>query len=255
MIPYFEWRTIELGPLTLQVWGMWVAIGISVALYMLHIRARRTGLKSESLLDIALYFLIFGFLGARLGHIFFYEPAYFLANPAKIIAVWDGGLSSFGGFIGAAVGFFVITKKRKIARDAWIRIADQFSFVGLFGWLFARVGCFCIHDHLGMQCSGNCMLAMDGPDVPRYDMALLEIFALSPLAILFYALRKAEKPTGWFTSVLMMYYGIIRFFLDFMRARDIADADVRHLGLTPGQYGSLIMLAAGITIYHKQVKK
>lgn len=252
MIPYFQWTTISLGPLTLQVWGMWVAIGIAVSLYILYKRSGRVGLPAETLLDIALYFLLFGFIGARLGHVLFYEPAYFLANPWEIIAVWHGGMSSFGGFIGAAVGFWIVLKKKKIAKEKWLQIMDQLSFVALFGWLFARVGCFCIHDHLGMPCSGNCMLAMDGPDVPRYDMALFEILALAPLAIGFYLLRKRNIPTGWFTSVLMIYYGIVRFFLDFMRATDIESADVRLLGLTPGQYGAMVMVGIGVWVMQRR---
>lgn len=255
MIPYFEWITISLGPLTLQVWGWWVAIGIAVSLYWLYKRSGRVGLPGEILLDVALYLLIFGFIGARLAHVFVYEPAYFLVHPWEIIAVWQGGLSSFGGFIGAILGFFIAMKRKGIGKHLWLRVADEFAFVSLFGWLFARVGCFCIHDHLGMPCSGNCLLAMDGPDVPRYDMALLEIVALVPLAVGFYLLRKRHMPTGWFTSVLMIYYGIIRFFLDFMRATDIDSADVRVVGLTPGQYGSVVMVIVGSFFYKTYMSK
>ncbi len=253
MIPYFEWTTIPLGPLTLQVWGLWVSIGIGLALYLLHRRAARIGESSERLLNIALILLLFGFIGARIAHIVWYEPAYFFANPAEVIAVWHGGLSSFGGIIGAGVGLVYAFRKYRITHDTRLVLLDEFSFAALFGWLFARVGCFCIHDHLGMPCSGNCMLAMDGPDVPRYDMALLEILALLPLAILFYSLRNTSKTAGWYTAVLFVYYGIVRFFLDFLRATDIASADVRYLGLTPGQYASILMIIGGALLYKKSI--
>ena len=251
MLPYIEWTTISLGPLTLQVWGMWVAIGITFAMYLLYKRSGRVQLSGELLLDIALYFLIFGFIGARLGHVLFYEPAYFIANPWEIIAVWHGGMSSFGGFLGAAVGFFVVLKKKRIDREKWMQIMDQLSFVGLYGWLFARVGCFFIHDHLGMPCQGiGCTAALNTPDgLRRYDLALLEIIALLPLTVVFILFRKKKLPIGWFTSAIMVYYGVARFFLDFLRE------DTVYGGLTPAQYGSLVMVAAGIMFWRRNIKK
>jgi phosphatidylglycerol:prolipoprotein diacylglycerol transferase len=143
-------------------------------------------------------------------------------------------------------------RKYRVQATKRLQLLDEFSIVALYGWIFARVGCFCIHDHLGMPCSGNCMLAMDGPDVPRYDMALLEILALMPLAVLFYSMRHTTKAVGWYTAVLFIYYGIVRFFLDFLRATDIVSADVRYLGLTPGQYASVGMMVLGVWLIRKQ---
>ncbi len=43
-------------------------------------------------------------LGGRIGYVLFYQPAYFAANPGEILAVWQGGMSFHGGFLGVAAG-------------------------------------------------------------------------------------------------------------------------------------------------------
>jgi phosphatidylglycerol:prolipoprotein diacylglycerol transferase len=85
-------------------------------------------------------------------------------------------------------------------------------------------------------------------------MALLEILALLPLALVFFFSRKKQKPQGWFTSVLFIYYGIMRFILDFFRATDIAGADARYFGLTPGQYSALVLIIVGVWIWKENKK-
>lgn len=67
-----------------------------------------------------------------------------------------------------------------------------------------------------------------------------------PLALVFIILRNKEMPKGWFLSALFVYYGVLRFILDFFRATDIQQADARYLGLTPGQYFGILLVAIGI---------
>lgn len=248
--PYFSWTTIELGPLTIQVWGMFVALGILLSMYIIHQRAKRMGLDANLMLDMALWVVVFGFVGARLVHVFLYEPSFYLSNPGQSIAVWNGGLSSFGGFIGAFAGFFLFVKKRMLSKDKLMEMAEQLAFASLFGWMVSRVGCAAIHDHWGIPC--NCPFAIKTPDGPRLDMAVLEIIFLIPLAIIFFLWRKAQKPAGFFLSILAIYYGILRFFLDFLRATDIAGADVRYFGLTPGQYFAIFFIIWGGYLYKQQ---
>ena len=249
MIPYFEWKTISIGPLTIQVWGMWVALGMLLALYIVDRRAKRLHLKSEQLLDMSLWMLISGVLFSRLFEVLFYEPTFYFSHLFEIVKIWHGGLSSFGGFFGAALAFFIFAKRKKITTVELYKIGDILSFAALYGWMVGRIGCFMIHDHLGAHSS--CPLAMQTLDGPRLEMALLEILGLLPLAILLYFNRKKERPQGWFTGVAFMYYGVVRFLLDFFRATDIVGADARYLGLTPGHYSAIVLFACGLWLYRK----
>lgn len=243
-LPFFQWNTIALGPLTIQVWGLFVATGMVIAAWILQRRARRFGFDSALLLDFFLWVVVGGFIGARFGHVFFYEPAYFLANPLEVVAIWHGGMSSFGGFIGSLIAGWVFVKRKKISPYELVRYADELIFVAVVGWMIGRVGCTMIHDHWGIPC--NCPLAIKTENGPRLDMALLEIVALIPLAIYLFVQRKTKEFGGRLFPIVAVYYGTVRFFLDFLRATDISGADTRYLRLTPAQYFAILFVLWGI---------
>jgi len=249
MIPWFQFTTVYIGPVPIQVWGFFVALGIGMSLYIYYKRGKKLGYNAELMLDQAFWTIIIGLLGARLFHVFLYEPAYYLAEPIRILQVWHGGMSSYGGFFGALVGFLIFSKRKKISKAMQVKHGDVIAHVGVLGWVIARVGCFMIHDHIGMQC--DCFLSIQTADGPRLEMALLEILALLPLLILLYLSRNKKKPDGWYLAVVSMYYGVTRFTLDFFRARDIVQADVRYAGLTPAQYFSIVLVLVGIYSFSK----
>ena len=248
MIPWFQYTVIHLGPIPIQVWGLWVALGMALSLLIIAKRSSIHGLDRQKMLDLALWIIIGGLIGARLFHVLFYEPSFYFSHPLEIFKVWRGGLSSFGGLAGAAAAFFICLRRFRVS-GCGLRAADVFSYSALFGWMVGRVGCFMIHDHLGAH--SNCPLAIETADGPRLEMALMEILGLIPLAIIFFVLRKRKLAHGWYTAVLFMYYGVLRFILDFYRAADIPGADVRYFGLTPGQYSSIILLIIGLSIAKK----
>ena len=252
MFPWFQWTTIQFGPISIQVWGLLVALGIIISLIILRQFSPHFGFRSEEVFDLAFWMILFGFFIARIFHVFLYEPGWYLANPIEIIKVWHGGFSSFGGFLGAILAFFFYSRRTKWKKERR-KMADLFAFAGLFGWIIGRVGCVMIHDHLGR--SSDYFFALNSPLGPRLDMALLEIIGLLPLAILFFAMRKKDKVAGWFLSVLFLYYGILRFILDFFRATDIASADVRYFGLTPAQYFAIVMTAVGAWFFLRKLPK
>lgn len=252
MIPYFEWRVIPLGPISLQVWGLFVSLGAALALFIAVRRAKRFGLRPDYLLDAGLWMIAAGFLFARLFHIFLYEPAYYLAQPLEMLKIWHGGLSSFGGLAGATAGFFCYAWKRGFSVEMKWRVADVLAFGAVFGWMLGRVGCVMIHDHPGVLCP-TCFLAIRTREgSARLDMALVEIVAMIPLALAFFLARRRTHREGWFVSILFMYYGVLRFILDFFRAMDLAGADTRYFGLTPAQYGGILLLALGIFIFFRK---
>lgn len=110
MIPSWYSPTFQIGPLTLHTWGAVVAIGIVVAVWVAQWRAKRTGLDPKKIIDLAFWVIVAAFLGARIFHVFFYAWPYYQSHPAEIIRIDRGGLSSFGGFIGAVLAFLVFSK-------------------------------------------------------------------------------------------------------------------------------------------------
>jgi phosphatidylglycerol:prolipoprotein diacylglycerol transferase len=252
MIPWFQYTVWQLGPIPIQVWGFFVALGMVLSIIILWKRAPRVMLDRELLIDQSVWMIFFGVVVARLFHIIFYEPAFFLANPLEIFKIWHGGMSSFGGLLGAVAAFFYFAKRKNITKSELWKRAELLSYSALFGWIVGRLGCVMIHDHMGRPC--DCFLAIDSPDGPRLEMAIFEIIGLLPLAILFYLKRNKRVSERWFTATLFIYYGVLRFILDFFRATDIAAADARYLGLTPAQYFGILLVGTGIFFLYKKKK-
>jgi phosphatidylglycerol:prolipoprotein diacylglycerol transferase len=193
--------------------------------------------------------LIGGLLFARVFHIVFYEFSFYYSHPIEIFKIWSGGLSSFGGILGAGLGFWWYIRKKTELVGKRLLIIDQLSFATLYGWILGRFGCSFIHDHVGKL--SDSFLAVRFPGGARLDMAIIEIICLIPLAILFFVLRKKNLFTGFYFSAVLVYYGVLRFILDFFRATDITQADARYLGLTPGQYFGILVAAIGLTMFGK----
>lgn len=247
MIPYLEWKTIALGPLTLQVWGLFAALGVVSATLWAVRTAKRRGMDVAKIESLALWTIAAAFAGARLFHVIFYEPAYYFAHPAEILSVWKGGLSSFGGFFGAAA--FAAWRIRKLGLSFW-KTADVAVPATVLGLGCGRVGCFLIHDHPGtLAHEGWAWLAVRYPDGARYDLGLLlGVFDFLLLGALLLLMRKPRRD-GWTLVVALLAYAPVRFTLDFLRA-----ADVRYSGLTPGQYGSVLLFTAGLFVMMRHVR-
>ena len=85
-----------IGPVHVRYYSLLFISGFILGYYLFTIFYKRENLP-VSLLDPLLYLLMgCTLIGARLGHVLFYEPEYYLANPSKILAVWEGGLASQG---------------------------------------------------------------------------------------------------------------------------------------------------------------
>ena len=249
MIPYFVWKTIQLGPVTIQVWGLFAAVGVVAAVWFALREAKRRGLDAARFERLVLWMIVWAFLGARLLHVLAYEPTFYAAQPWEIPKIWHGGLSSFGGFLGAAVSFFWQMRRHPLPL---LKTADVLTIATPLGLGCGRIGCFLIHDHPGTLAHGaGKWFAVAYPDGPRYDLGLLlGVFDFLLFGFFLFLSRK-PRTDGFYLGLFMLIYAPARFLLDFLRA-----VDVRYAGLTPAQYGCVALFAAGwyllIRIYSRQ---
>lgn len=241
MIPYLHIPVISIGPIAIHTWGLFVSLGFLVGLWLARQEAKRRGLATGKVVDLCFWIIVGAFLGARLAHVLFYEPSFYLARPLEILKIWQGGLSSFGGFFGAVFAGWLYLKKQKLNFWQW---ADVIAFALPLGWGIGRLGCFLTHLHHGIK--SNFFLAVNFPDGPRLEMGLLEALFSLLLFGYFLLMRRRLRFAGFYLINFVLIYGVWRFFADFLRAQDIAGADIRYFGLTPAQYGSLIFAAAGL---------
>lgn len=250
MFPYFEQISLKLGPLTVHVWGLFIALGLGVMLLLLQKECRARKLKFDAYLDMALWVVVAAFVGARLSHVFLYEPGYYFAHLGDILKVWQGGLSSFGGIVfGTAAALLYVWRKKL----PFVASADAIFRSMPAAWAIGRFGCYLTHMHPGEHTTS--LLGVRYPDGVRFDLGLFESFFWILLWIAFWATPRSRRAGLYFTLVPLLY-APVRFGLDFLRAHDsvtaiMNTADIRYSGLTPAQLGmiALFIISLGL-VYH-----
>jgi phosphatidylglycerol---prolipoprotein diacylglyceryl transferase len=239
VIPYYQPPSLHLGPFTLEPFGLFAAAGIYLGARLASGRAARQGLDPGPLADYAMWGVLGGVLGGHLVHLLLYHPEE-LRDPWRVVKVWDG-LSSFGGLLGALVALGIFLCRRHLSLSPY---GDALALGTAPGWGVARLGCFAVHDHPGVRTQFP--LAVDFPGGPRHDLGLDDALLLFAIAGVLYLLASRGALRGRLLALLAVLYGVGRFLLDFLRARDLAYVDARYFGLTPAQYFCFLIVGWGI---------
>jgi phosphatidylglycerol:prolipoprotein diacylglycerol transferase len=238
LIPWFEPPTLQVGPITVQAFGVLAALGVATGVRTAAWAAGRRGLDPRPVLDFAIWGVLAGVAVGHLVHVGLYHPEE-LRSPRRVLEFWDG-LSSFGGLAGGIAAAMVFFRMRRVPLG---RYGDAFAVGMPTGWAIARIGCFLVHDHPGRLT--HFPLAVAFPGGARHDLGLYEAVVLFAIAALLWRLWVLRRLEGRLLGLLAVLYGGARFLLDFLRASDVAYADARYAGLTPAQYGSILLLAWG----------
>lgn len=248
MIPYFELRAIPLGAgLSIHAFGTLVLAGVLAGAGFAHWRAARTGIPHAEIANAIRWAVGVGFVVSHLVEVLVYQPQLLEEHgPLVLLQFWNG-LSSFGGFFGAVLGLAIYFGRRS---GSWLPHAEILLQSLVIGWLFGRLGCTLVHDHVGRP--STFLLALRFPGGPRHDLGLYE-FAYTLLVLLpaVLVIDRKPRPAGTTVWVLAFLYAPARFLLDFLRNTDLPNADVRYGGLTPAQYGCIAALAIGCHFWRK----
>lgn len=239
MLPYIAQPRIALGPVTIYAFGILVAIAVLVGTEVAHRRAARIGLPAGAIDRMLTWVVVGGFLGGHVLDLLLYEPRTLLTDPWRLLRLWDG-LGSFGGFVGAVAGAALYIWRRQPAHP-W-RHVDAIAYAFPFGWIFGRIGCALAFDHVGRATSFVLgQRYVDG--VVRHNLGLEEAVYTIGIAALFAVLGRRRRPPAFFTGLLALVYAPVRFALDALRV-----GDARYLGLTPAQYGSVLLAVVGVVL-------
>jgi phosphatidylglycerol:prolipoprotein diacylglycerol transferase len=252
MIPYFaggplfEGELPIIGHVAIHWFGLLVAIGVLLGDRIVVREGEKRGLDGQDLRFLNVRMVIGGFIMAHLVSVIFYFPERIKENPWVLVNIWSG-LSSYGGFLGAAITYLYLSKKEKIPR---LPYADVVALGLAVGWIFGRLGCTTAHDHPGRFTTF--FLGVKYPEGTRHDLGFYELlFTLVMTAILFFHARK-PRPEGRLIGLFATMYAPVRFFLDFLRATDgVARPDERYAGLTPAQWACMVALGVGIWLMRR----
>ena len=247
MIPYFELTQFHLGWFSIRVWGLLAATGFAVSFFIAWWRVKKEKLSEDVLGDLFCWLILSVLIFSRIFYVLFGgDLLLFLQKPWLTLAIWQGGMMSTGGFFGAALAILLFFKRRQV--NPWPYL-DILAYSFPFGWLFGRLACFLMHEHIGRLT--NSFFAVNFPGGGRWDLGLLELVTTLILAIIFMVLSRKKQPLGFYSVFLLLWYGITRFFLDFLRATDLVGSDPHFIGLTMGQWGSAVLIFIGYFIYRR----
>ena len=147
-----EWdpvRTLDLGPVSIHLYGLIIATGLLLAVLYGCRRCSQFGILEDTLTDGVLWVTPFAFICARLYYcIFYWEQGGYAANPLSILYVWEGGLAIYGGVIGAILGIIVFCKVKKISVGA---VLDIVALGFLIGQAMGRWGNFFNREAFGAE--------------------------------------------------------------------------------------------------------
>lgn len=247
MIPYFQSPTLDLGPVRIELFGVFSALGIYLTTSVGLKRAVQRGLQTKILADYAFWGVVSGVVVGHLVHLFAYHPEE-LAKPYQIFKLWDG-LSSFGGLLGGVLAAVVLFRVKKLSV---MEYGDVAAPPIAMGWAIARIGCFTVHDHVGVRTSFP--LAVAFPDGARHDLGLYDAFLLGAIAAVLFWLSKKGMFKHRLLAVMGALYAPGRFFFDFLRADDVPYHDARYYGLTPAQYFCFLLLGWSLWMLAHPVK-
>jgi phosphatidylglycerol---prolipoprotein diacylglyceryl transferase len=239
---------VALGPIQLRWYGLMYLIGLAAAYFLIQHKVARKELpiRKDQIYDMVVYAAFGVFLGGRLGYTLFYNFSYYIQNPLKLLAVWEGGMSFHGGLIGTIIALIWFSRRHGIPAYT---IADLAASVTPIGLGFGRIGNFINGELFGRSTDvGWCIVFPTGGPVCRHPSQLYE--ATLEGLVLFTALwwiDRRQTPPGTIFWTFVTGYGISRLIIELFREPD------QHLGfilgpITMGQILSLPMVLIGIVM-------
>ena len=258
---YFVWNAspviFSIGSLSIRWYGLLFALGFIVGYEIISWMYKEEHKPQKDLENLTIVMILATIIGARLGHCFFYEPAYYLSHPLEIIAVWKGGLASHGAAIGILLGLWFYTLAKKNVNYLWLldRIVVPVALAGCF----IRLGNFFNSEILGNPASVPWAIVFARvDDIPRHPVQLYESIAYLIIFIFLfitYKKQKSQTPRGLLFGMFLVLVFSARFILEFFKAQQTYLEE--SLTLNMGQILSIPFILVGIyfwTTAHRRVK-
>lgn len=261
MIPYYVLDTIDIGSLSINVWGLFAGLAFAAALAIALKEAKRPeekpstsygvkkNISEETIWDLAVLILAGGVIGARLAFVL-ENWDYFSKNQSEIFSLRHGGLMFYGGAFGAVLLVaayikFINPRLTRFGREklSLASIADTLAPSFAIGEFIGRIGCSITDLHIGFITAlpwGQKYI--DGSI--RHPTAIYMSLNGLAMFIVFWFLRTKARFEGALFLFFVLWYSGTRFFLDFLRCSDLPECDPRYWGFTPSQY-----LSAGVFIF------
>lgn len=242
-------------------YGILICFGMILAYLYAHSRAKFEGIKTDDLLDLGFFVILFGIVGARLYYVLFAPTSYiakggsFFENVwhtiVNVVSIWNGGLAIFGGILAGFATAVVVAKKKKIRLPV---LLDVLSPAVMIGQIVGRWGNFMNAEAYGSETtvpwrmgikriSANGMYTQSIEVHPTFLYESLWNLIGFILIAVFY---KKKKFNGQIFYFYMIWYGLGRAFIEGFRSDSLYIAGNEHLRVS--QILSAIVCIAGIVL-------
>ncbi|MFH1444780.1 MAG: prolipoprotein diacylglyceryl transferase [Candidatus Peregrinibacteria bacterium] len=252
MIAFFPERAVAvtLFGLSIHWYGVLYVTAFLLAFWMLPRLqdSRYLALKRDDWSSLLTAGILGVLIGGRLGYVFFYHPVAFALHPWEIFAVWKGGMSSHGGFLGVGLALLLVARRRHIPLLALLDVAVVPGAVGL---ALGRIGNFINLELAGTVTALPWGMTFPGLDGLRHPVQLYAVGKdLLIAGICFWHLwrTRRRKPGGTFALFLLLY-STLRFLVEFVREPDSPLVSFGLFSLTRGQLYTLPLFALGLALW------
>jgi phosphatidylglycerol:prolipoprotein diacylglycerol transferase len=246
--PHIKPYIFKIGTLEVRWYGFMYILGFFAA-YLIAVadaKRKKLPLTKDDIADLIFALAVGLIVGARLWYALFYNTSYYLANPLKVFAVWEGGMSFHGGLVGCVIAALYFSRKKKIG---FFQIADLITPAAPIGLGLGRLGNFINGELYGRvtDVPWGIVFPTGGP-LPRHPSQLYESILEGPvLFFILWLVRRSQAPTGVVLWVFLTGYGLFRSFVELFREPD------QQLGFffgtfTMGQLQSLPLVIIGVTM-------
>lgn len=248
--PHIDPVAIDLGVFVIRWYSLAYIAGILLGwLVVRHIHKKHPieNLTSKAIEDMIMWAVLGIMLGGRLGYILFYKLDYYLANPAHIFMLWEGGMSFHGGMLGMILAFYLFARRRNIP---YLKLMDAMAVAAPIGLFLGRIANFINGELYGrITDSPLGMVFPNGGDLPRYPSQLfqagMEGLALGLTLWILYRHTNAIKKPGVISGVFLIGYSLARMTGELFREPD-PQLGFLFAHVTMGQLLSLPMLLLGV---------
>ncbi|MFB6258554.1 MAG: prolipoprotein diacylglyceryl transferase [Flavobacteriales bacterium] len=240
-------------PVMIRWYGVLFALAFLLGHKILSRIFRNEGVPDKQLDQVLIYTMIGTIIGARLGHVFFYDWSYYSKHLMEIPQIWEGGLASHGGAIGIILALWVFSKK--VSKRPLLWILDRVVTPIALGGAFIRIGNLMNHEIVGAPTDVPWAFVFHRLDkIPRHPSQIYEALAyLIIFGVLFYMYwrKDAYKKQGLLLGSFLFLVFIARFFIEFFKRHQTLDPDAF---LSMGQWLSIPFVLIGAYLIFNGLK-
>jgi len=260
VLTYITWDidpdifTIPLINHPVRWYGLLFALAFLISQQIMYFVYKKEGRPVSEIDTLTIYMVVATIVGARLGHVLFYDPIHYFQNPIKILMVWEGGLASHGGVIGILIAIYLFARKTNVN---YLWALDRISIVASLTFCMIRIGNLMNSEMIGIPTNLPWAFIFTIKDnIPRHPAQLYEAIHYFIWFIVLFALWYRLKDRmrngllfGWSLIILFSF----RFVDEFFKIDQVEFEEGMILNM--GQLLSIPFILTGIVILISNIGK